>query len=475
MTNPILANDSYKLSHRNQLPKNTTKIYSHLTPRFVKYLKQKFPSMDDKVIVYGLQSTIAIVTERWNKEFFQRPWDDIEAETLHVLTPMLGWTSVGLAHFKDLHTLGYLPLEFKALPEGSHVGINIPVLTVQNTHPDFAWLTNFVESTILNNVYKPMTVATLSLELARLRNKYFDLTVSDQSGIDFALHDFSYRGHSGHDSASHTISAYLLYTKGTDTMSAVAFAQEYYKAGKDIAGSIPAFEHSTATLNIQLYRNVLQTTSPSELDVEENTYGLGIQACRKVRDQLIAAGASQLEIELAIGETFSLARNLLEVYPVGLFAYVSDSYNYQRLVNVIIPALKDVILSRDGKLVIRPDSGNPVHIVCGYVPVIAEEDTIQDWYKEVYTIPPYNCLKTKDGSYYAFNPGVDEYGEFSHNIEKITEEELKGSIESLWDTFGGTVNDKGYKVLDSHIGLVYGDGINYKRIQDIYQNLLKSL
>lgn len=371
MTNPILAGDSYKLSHRAQLPANTTFMYSHLTPRFVKYLKQKFPTMDDKVIVYGLQATIAMVTERWEKEFFQRDWDDIEKETLHVLTPFLGYTAEHISHFKDLHTLGYLPLKFKTLPEGSHVEVNLPVLTVQNTHPDYPWLTNFVEPSLLNTVYKPMTVATLSLELAQLRDKEWDLTVSDHTLKPFALHDFSYRGQAGHESASATISAYLLYTKGTDTMSAIEFAQKYYQAGQDIAGSISAYEHSTATLNIQLYRNVLdhydkameedssltldEIYSSSDLGVSHKTYLFGMEAALRVRDALLRNKDSKLNIELAVGETFALARHLIDVYPEGLFAYVSDSYNYHRLIGAILPELKEVITSRNGKLVIRPD------------------------------------------------------------------------------------------------------------------------
>ena len=428
--NPILANDSYKLSHKDQLPTGTTLIYSHLTPRFVKYLKAQFPTMDEKVIVFGLQAVIDIVVKRWDEFFFKRSWEDVSKEALEVLTPFLGYTSKNLQHFKDLHDLGYLPLEFKGLPEGSHVEVNIPVLTVKNTHPSFAWLTNFIEPSILQHVFKPMTVATLGLELAKLRDFWWDKTVSDQSLKGFALHDFSYRGQSGHESGALTITGYLLYTQGTDTMAAIKLAKDVYKASDDVAGSIPAFEHSTATLNIQLYRNVLNTSSHTEVGVKEETYVKGIQACRKVRDTLISKNASNLEIELAVGETFSLVRTLLEVYPEGLVAYVSDSYNLGCVVTTIMEAIKDVVLSRPGKLVIRPDSGRPADIVCGLNSgeAVADQSQLNTW-------------------------------------------EYKGVVESLWDIFGGTVNDKGFKQLDPHIGVVYGDGMNYQSISQIYQRL----
>lgn len=500
--NPILATDSYKLSHKGQLPPNTTKMYSHLTPRFVKYLKQKFPDMDDKVIVYGIQSTITLITENWENNFFKQDWGIIEKETLHVLTPHLGWSSKDLQHFKELHELGYLPLEFKALPEGSHVEINIPVLTIQNTHDDYAWLVNFIEPPLLNTIFKPMTVATLGLELAKLRNYYFNLTVEDQSGIDFALHDFSYRGQSGHESAAHTSSAYLLYTKGTDTLSAISFAQKYYNAPENLAYSLNAGEHSTVTLNIQLYRNVLQTSSHEEAKVSEQTYALGIQACRRVRDKLISKGASLQDIELAVGETFTLVRFLLEVYPTGLFAYVSDSYDYYRLINDIIPELKDIILNRDGKLILRPDSANPVDVVCGTGDIInipeKYNNSIEAAHNFVKNIvhdtianetPHGEQGETEERVLFNYKDklysGVVElewnrYDKQYYYIEstclKNVEETIlsvqeKGTIESLWETFGGTVNSFGYKCLDSHIGLVYGDGITYPRMKEIYQKL----
>ena len=536
IVNPLFANDVYKLSHFDQVPGDCSLIYSHLTPRFLTYLKQKFPSMSDKVIVYGVQLTIAQLQERWNTGFFDLPWRKVNKESLELLTPYVGFTANDMERFKELHELGYLPLKFKALPEGSWVNNNIPVLTVVNTLPQFYWLTNFLEPSILNTIFKPMTVATLGLELARLRDKYFDLTVSDQSGKDFALHDFSYRGQSAHESAAAAVSGFLLYTKGTDTIGAIAHAQHYYKAGTDIAGSIPAFEHSTATLGVQYYRNILkrfyaidgglvkvagdEVIANTVLKVDEQGVDIqltehevqeiyfaerakllhaelkkisykavheGIKAALWVDLQLI--NDTEEQRELAVGEVFNLARVLIDVYPSGLFAYVSDSYDYTRVVSLLVPALKHIIEARDGKFVVRPDSSDPVQIVNG----ITDHNVADEAAKEVLTLnigdsfayngKVYVKVKhppVKEGMFLPFF--LLEQNEFIQEVSvgvdglaypvRVIASEALGSIRTLYEVFGGTVNDKGFIELAPQIGLVYGDGMNYDRINRIYKGLM---
>ena len=541
--NPILANDSYKLSHFDQVPGNCSQIYSHLTPRSVKYLKAKFPTMSDKVIVFGIQMTIKVLQDRWEEGFFKRPWSEVNEQSLKVLTGFVGYSSEDLYRFKELHTLGYLPLKFKGLPEGSWVNQNIPVITVTNTLPEYHWLTNFMEPPILNTIYKPMTVATLSLELARLRDKYFDLTVYDQSGKDFALHDFSYRGQAGHESAALAIAAYLLYTKGTDTMAGIEAAQYYYKAGSDIAGSISAFEHSTATLGIQYYRNIIRRfyevdgaavkTAGDEIIantvLEKDEQGVDVPLTEEqihdiyfnVRAELLHAQLEKISLkavkegiraalwvdlnmvtesedqrELAIGETFNLARTLIDVYPTGFFAYVSDSYDYTRVISLILPALKHIILARDGKLVIRPDSSDPVEVVNG-TPVSSIKDEAA---KEVLTLNVGESfsfdgsvyVKVKhppvpEGTFLPFflleqNGFIKKLGSDPKTAEAIQQEfkarviasEALGSVRTLAEIFGTTTNEKGYKQLPSQIGLVYGDGMNYDRIDRIYSGLMSN-
>lgn len=526
--NTILANDSYKLSHAGQVPGVCTQIYSHLTPRSVHYLKKDYPNMEDKVVVYGTQMTVKILTDRWDKYFFNKSWEEVSEDTLNVLTGMLGYSEEDLVRFKELHDLGYLPLRFKALAEGSWVNQNIPILTVTNTLPNFYWLTNFIEPTVLNTIFKPMTVATLGLEIARLRNKYFDLTVSDQSGKDFALHDFSYRGHSGHNSAAETIGAYLLYTKGTDTMSAVKNVQQYYKAGNNVAGSICAFEHSTATLGIQYYKDVLdqfyaipgadvkavgdeliakeEEKAPLTEDQLHDIYfevraellhktltSISLEAVKKglraalwVDLQLVDKPLE--ERKLAIGEVFNLARILVDVYPTGLFAYVADSYDYNRLIAIILPALKELILARDGKFVIRPDSSDPVEIINGTTVSSVSDEAA----KEVLTMSIGQTFSFEGNVYVKVkHPPVAEgtflpffllvRNGFVSVVDGLSSElNVKapvvasihlGSIRSLAEVFGTTTNAKGYKELPPQIGLVYGDGMSYDRINRIYEGL----
>ena len=532
--NTILANDSYKLSHAGQVPGVCTQIYSHLTPRSVHYLKKDYIDMEDKVVVYGTQMTVKILSERWDKNFFNVPWEEITKDTLNVLTGMLGYAESDLDRFKELHDLGYLPLRFKALAEGSWVNVNIPILTVTNTLPSFYWLTNFIESTIINTIFKPMTVATLGLEVARLRDKYFNLTVEDQSGKDFALHDFSYRGHSGHNSAAETIGAYLLYTKGTDTMSAVKGVQQYYKAGNDVAGSIPAFEHSTATLGIQYYKDILdqfyavpgadvkvigdklieeqeailkadKKDPLTEDQIHDIYFGVRAELLHKTLTNIslkaVKAGLRaalwvdlqlvdkpEEESKLAVGEVFNLARILVDVYPTGLFAYVADSYDYNRLIAIILPALKELILARDGKFVIRPDSSDPVEIINGTTVSSVSDEAA----KEVLTMSIGQTFSFEGNVYVKVkHPPVAEgtflpffllvRNGFVSVVDGLSSE-LKvkapvvasvhlGSIRSIAEVFGTTTNSKGFKELPSQIGLVYGDGMSYDRITRIYEGL----
>lgn len=189
------------------------------------------------------------------------------------------------------------------------------------------------------------------------------------------------RGHTSVHSAAKSGAAHLLFSMGTDTLPAIDFLEYYYN---DFTGhSIPASEHSTMAANIQSYM--------PELDIRR-------------------------------AETATFKDLITRVYPSGLVALVSDSYNFWDTLSITLPQLKDIILSRDGKLVIRPDSGNPIDVICG-------------------------------------------------NLTASTDYEIEGAIEILWDIFGGTINDKGYKVLDPHIGLIYGDSITINRANEICKRL----
>lgn len=409
LANPVLHTDVYKLGHLFMEPEGTERIFANFTPRFNPYFKAAYPEHDGKVVVFGIQAFILEeLVENWNEGFFNRPKQEVLDEIREYYYPFVGMDYSSLTHFAKLHDLGYLPLRIKALKEGTEVPLNIPVMTMTNTHPEFSWLTNYIESVLSTYCWKPMTTATTARELAKLRDKWWDLTVVDHSLKMFSIHDFSYRGHAIHMSAAYCGAATLLYSSGTDNVPGVVLARELYGSPADVAGSIPASEHSVTTLGINFFQNYVLEGELKQLAGE-------------LRAHLVAINAED-EYQQALGELITIYRLLTEVYPTGLLSYVADSYDYWRVITIILPILKGVITRRAGKLVIRPDSGDPVKIVCG-----------------------------------------DELG--------LEEHEVKGSIEVLSDIFGYTVNGLGYKELPACIGLIYGDGITYKRAEGIYSGL----
>lgn len=353
--NILTLTDSYKTSHWKQYPKGTSKVYSYLESRGGKFNNTMF---------YGLQYFIKqylsgqVVTE----EKIQRAkkfWD-----------AHLGpnhFNEAGWRHILDKHN-GHLPVRIKAVPEGTVVKTGNVIVTVENTDPEVPWLTNFLES-ILLQVWYPTTVGTLSREVKKNLISYLKKTTSynpeEISGVvAFMLHDFGFRGVSSVESSGLGGSSHIINFMGTDTVSAILFAQEFYNTENPLAFSIPASEHSTIT---------------------------------------------------SWGEPFEVKamENMLDSYPTGLVACVSDSFDIIRACRDYWgTALRDKILSRDGRLVIRPDSGDPVQTL-----------------KQIFHI--------------------------------------------LWDKFGGTTDDKGFKVLDPHVRVIQGDGVNFESISDICDMMIE--
>lgn len=489
--NPVLSTDSYKYSHHQQTVPGTTKTYSHLTPRSTKRLQKNIPTLDNKIVSFGLQYTVKHLLDEWNTYFFNLPWEEVNATVLDVLAPHIGFTAANMEKFKALHTLGYLPLEIKGIPEGDRVSAGIPLLTITNTHDDFDWLPNFLESKILNTSYIPFTVATLAYELAKLRDKYWNISVDSEAGKEFALHDFHFRG--AHTSYAAAISsmAYTLITKGTDTVNSIPAAQYYYNTKNPTSFSIPAAEHSTASLGIAYYGklvyqafvdtqgdtfedlldNIINKLSMSTGMSHSELYPL-VEACLYVDNNFNATvkenetvADRKLQLQQALGECFNLGRLLTVVYPTGLFSYVSDTYDFWRTVELIVPALKNIITKRDGKLICRPDSSNPVDVLCGTM-------YIGDSYEDLDV-----CLEENEYGWHYDEQGVKRYYKATAvELESVDVKDIpavvKGVVRSFWDTFGGTVNKKGFKVLDSHIGVVYGDGMFFERIEQIYKQTI---
>lgn len=493
LSNPALFADSYKLSHKAMEPEGTEIIYSNFTPRFNKYFKALYPDHDGKTVVFGIYPfLLEFLVELWNEGFFNRPKEEVLEEIREVCYPYVGMDTKDLKHFEDLHDLGHLPLRVKALPEGSTVNTNIPVLTVVNTHKNFSWLTNYIESVLSSELWKPMTVATFAREFNTLADYWFDKTVEDQTFRKFAIHDFSYRGHGTHRESAICGAAPLLFSNGTDNIPGVLLARALYGADENVAGSVAASEHSVTTLGINFFAG-------QKFDGELKTL------TDQLLNKMIALGI-QFEYEKALGELVTIYRLLTEVYPTGIFSYVSDSYDYWRVLTVILPILKPVIMRRDGKLVVRPDSGDPVKIVCGEVSpaqaTLIPESSMEfreDFCKEVlidrlvaetphgYSGPSSfeGLFVDSDGTYFkavisdiSWNRYDKQYYYLDdrHSITCIVETidlnpAEKGSIEVLSEVFGYTTNAKGYKELPPQIGLIYGDGITYQRAKDIYSQL----
>lgn len=403
-TRPLTQLDFYKTGHMKQYPEGTTLVYSNLTPRSVKYLP-KIEGTDDKVVFFGLQYFIKdFLIEKFNTEFFNKPKDEVVSYYKRRLDTSLGGDA-DVSHIEVLHNLGYLPILIKALPEGAAVNAKIPVFTIENTLPEFFWLTNFLETILSATIWKPCTSATLARKYKKLLLNFAEETGVDPSFVGFQGHDFSFRGMSGAEDAAMTGAGHLTSFVGTDTVPAIDFLEDYYNANADkelVGCSVPATEHSVMTLNAKFGEG-----EPDEYD--------------------------------------SFKRLITELYPNGIVSIVSDSFDFWGVLTDILPRLKNEIMARDGKVVIRPDSGDPVRIVAGYA---------DDEYIKVGT----------DAS------GKDLYFDKATN-NPITIEEIRGAVSVLWETFGGTVTDKGFMSLDSHIGLIYGDSITLDRANEILTRL----
>ncbi|MES2701033.1 MAG: nicotinate phosphoribosyltransferase [Bacteroidota bacterium] len=371
---PMILKDGYKVGHKFQYPEGTTLVYSNLTPRKARDPKQS------EIVFFGMQYFIKeYMVKQFTENFFNLPKEQVMQDYARRIDNYLGKGSITYDHVAALHDLGYLPLEIKALPEGTLVPMKVPVFTIKNTHPDFYWLTNMLETMLSNIIWKPCTSATTAYQYLRTFTQYANGTVgSDHSFIPWQGHDFSFRGMSGMEDALISGAAHLLCFTGTDTIPAIDFLEEYYNADctkELIGGSVSATEHS-----------------------------------------VMCMGGEE-------GELQTFERLITKVYPAGIVSIVSDTWDFWQVMTEYLPALKDKITARNGKVVIRPDSGDPIKIVVG------DSDAV---------------------------PGSPEY---------------KGAIECMWETFGGTITERGYKLLDSHVGLIYGDGITAEKQVAILEGL----
>jgi len=392
--NALLLTDAYKLGHMGQYPEGTNLVLSNFTPRSAKHS----PTAENTVVVFGIQAMIKELTHDFNVGFFNRNIDEVLSEYVEVVDTFVGDSAPVTAHFRALHKLGYLPIEIRQMfPEGTQVKVGTPVLTIHNTQDEFFWLVNFLETYISSNLWKPMTVATIAKSYHNIVDKYSKITGAADWFTPFQCHDFSSRGLSCTTDINKTGSAHLTSFEGTDSLSAVLYVKQMY--GTKVGASVPATEHSVMCMGT--------------MENEEQTF----------------------------------KRLLTEVYPTGIVSIVSDTWDYWNVLTNTLPELKDIIMRRQGKCVIRPDSGNPVDIICGTANAVEEHQY--------------------DGTTYFYQ---GKYFKDSTEVQPTPGEE--GSVSVLANIFGCTVTEQGFKTLDQHIGLIYGDSITLTRCNEILNKLM---
>ena len=405
MKETILLTDGYKLNHHNMYPEGIEMVYSNWTPRSNKF----FPEAKDGAVVFGIQYLInEYLIKQFNEGFFNRPWDEVSKEYKFRTDNFTGDT--GIEHIKALHKLGYLPIEIKALPEGSVCPIRVPMLTIKNTLPEFAWLTNYLETLLSNVLWMPCTSATG----ARIAKKQL-VEHAKKTGfpkdveLGFCCHDFSMRGMSSIEASIVSGMAHMTSFCGSETIPAIRALEEYYNADSSkelVAATIPASEHSIECSNAVFDGDT----------VDEMPY---------------------------------FKRLINDVYPNGFVSIVSDGFDFWKVVEEYLPALKEDIMKRDGRVVIRPDSGNPADIICG-----------------LRTNPQYRT-RIHEGKYFCdYNPFNTE-----SKFVEVSEGQYYGAYYMLGKIFGWNTTDKGYLYPSTKVGLIYGDAITLERQKQIYDRL----
>lgn len=364
-TNPMLLIDYYKAVHAEMLPEKMTKSVSYFTPRMSRIDRW------DKVVMFGLQGLIRTwLIDYFNSEFFEKPFDEVIREYRRVLDNTLGKNVYGIEKIEKLHRLGYLPVEIAALPEGTRVPVHVPMFGITNTHPEFAWLPQALESLISAESWHPMIAATVGYTYREIVNHYYDLTCDDRIERAKALGAFDFRGEECTESAVKAGAGWCLSFLNTATVPVVPYLEKMYCCDctkEPVAFGSPSTEHAVMCSN----------------------YAVD-------------------------GDEITLLRRLLtEIYPHTSFSAVLDSYDYWNVIDKILPELKEEILAHDGCMLMRGDSGDCVEVV------------------------------TK-------------------------------TVFRLWDIFGGTINSKGYKVLNPHVKAIYGDSITIQRCEQIYRILMEN-
>lgn len=435
----ILMSDYYKQSHAEQYPNGVTKLISYATARMSRMPDDMF---GDKLTVFGIQSYVKdFLIERFNETFFDVPLEEAMKFYNEVIGETFPIQYVNTHKFEELHKLGYLPVEVSCLPEGTRVPIRnaftlpegqcqVPFMSIVNTHPDFPWVTEFLESVTSSEIWYPMAIANQAYLYRKIVNKWFDKTGCDPKARKSAISEFGFRGGKGSGAATLASAAFLTSFNKTATIPAICYLNKYYNEpikGGNIGSGMISTEHSVMCSNFAV-------------DSENSAEGVDI-------------------------ESIFLKRLFTEIYPGGALSVVMDSYDYwANMLRCGEGELKDAIMARDGAVFFRGDSGDPVDIICGEPVVkfkdldhrLMSRDTCRVFYAE-----DEKCwykLTKKDGN--------DLWVKCEDKPV-----EVMGTVELLWNMFSGTENEAGYKVLDSHVRAIYGDSITPRRAELIYGRL----
>lgn len=452
--NSILKTDFYKVTHMQQYNTGITHFTSYLTPR-----GSRFKNID-KMVVFGIANFVnEILYKDFNENFFGKHWLDIYEDLIEVLSGGLGSSLPTIKEtelkIKNLHKLGYLPIELNGLPEGALCPMGVPAIEIRSTHPDFAWVAQSIESILSCEFWHPAISATMALEYKKIAKAAYDKTVDDDISHMTAMCDFSMRGQESYTSAVASGAAFLTSFYNCSTIESRRYIKENYKDTNPVrVNGLTSTEHSVMCSDYAI--------------------------CGDER------------------ETFR--RLLTEVYPDTSFAAVADSRDFWNVVTNILPSLREEIEAHNGFIGIRHDSDEPVHALCGIKSINLnkilcgepEVNNFDDFEDLVYEVVNDDLHLDEEEVYFEYKfknitykgvfdiiPYVESYDHkgrewIAYETTFLREErtpEDKGMVESLYELFGGYTNSKGYKVINPKLKAVYGDSITIPRAKEIYRRL----
>lgn len=393
--------DLYKTDHISQYVPKTEYVWSNMTPRSSRLARFIEEDFDGKMPWFGLQYALHVMNDQWDETFFKVHKGVALKRYSRLLGNAVGKDNIStqVEALGKLHDFGHLPLTIKALPEGVMVNMQVPTFTITNTHPEFFWLVNYMETFLSCTIWPFCNAAAVTRQYVKTSKKFAKVTGADDFWVSIANHCFAGRGHRGMEDAMISGMGHALYSIGTDTFWAIDGLEQYYNANTDqemIGISVAALEHATATQRIAYYRE------------EHDLNGYMEAECASIYDLLT------------------------EVYPTGILSYVADSEDYFGNLEVNLPKLKEAILSRKPdanglvKFVLRPDSSpkTPLEIICG-------------------------------------DPEAE-----------VGSAEWKGTLVMLDEIFGHEMNDKGFKVINPMVGVIYGEAIDIDMQKRIYQKMV---